>query len=352
MPRDRMTPKERWLAVVRRQRPDRIPLYYRATEEATAKLMAFLGLGDVPSLLARLHVDTMVHVAPRFVGPPPPAGQDLYGRRFRDVQYPGGTYRECVYHPLASFASVAEIEAHYTWPTADWFDYSVLPAQVEGADDRVIAGGGSEPFLVYKDLRGDAQAFLDLVEHPDIVHYAVGRLYDFCHENTRRIFATIPGKVLVTSIAEDMGAQDRLLYSMAHLEEFFLPYMQRMIDLAKEAGVYVNTHSDGAIRPLIPRLIDMGVDIINPVQWRCAGMEREGLKRDFGDRLIFEGAMDNQYTLPFGSVEEVRQEVRDNLRILGAGGGYILAPCHNIQVVGPPENVVAMYDTGYEEGWL
>ena len=80
-------------------------------------------------------------------------------------------------------------------------------------------------------------------------------------------------------------------------------------------------------------------------------MEREGLKRDFGDELVFHGGVDNQYTLARGSVEEVRQEVIDNLRILGGDGGYIIAPCHNIQSVSPPENIVAMYETGYEEGW-
>jgi uroporphyrinogen decarboxylase len=79
-------------------------------------------------------------------------------------------------------------------------------------------------------------------------------------------------------------------------------------------------------------------------------MEREGLKRDFGDKVIFHGGVDNQHTLAFGSTAEVRQEVIDNLRILGAGGGYILAPCHNIQAVSPPENIVTMYETGYEYG--
>ena len=192
---------------------------------------------------------------------------------------------------------------------------------------------------------------MDLVEHADIVHYCLDRLYGFCYENTRRIYEAIPGKVTVTSVAEDMGAQDRLLYSRAHLEEFFFPYIKRMMDLAHEAGAYVDTHSDGAVREIIPGLLDMGMDILNPVQWRCADMEREPLKRDFGDRLVFEGAMDNQHTLPFGTVEEVRQEVRDNIRILGEGGGFILTPCHNIQVVGPAENVVAMYETAYEEGW-
>jgi uroporphyrinogen decarboxylase len=80
-------------------------------------------------------------------------------------------------------------------------------------------------------------------------------------------------------------------------------------------------------------------------------MEREGLKKDFGDKIVFHGAVDNQQTLPFGTLADVRQEVADNLRILGAGGGYILGPCHNIQPVGPAENVVAMYETCYELGW-
>jgi uroporphyrinogen decarboxylase len=346
-----MTPKERWLAVVNREQPDRVPMYYRATGEATQKLLNYLDCRSTEEMFDRLHIDRMAGVGPRYMGPPIPPGEDLYGRRYQDVSYPGGVYQECVYHPLAAYATVEEIERDYTWPTADWFDYSDLPRQVEGVEARVIAGGGSEPFLLYKDLRGDEQAFIDLVLHPDLVHYCLEKLYGFCYENTRRIYEQIPGKVLVTSVAEDMGAQQGLLYSRAHLEEFFFPYMQRMINLAHEAGAFVDTHSDGAIREILPDLIAMGVDLINPVQWRCQGMDREGLKRDFGDQLIFEGAMDNQYTLPFGTVEEVRQEVRDNLRLLGAGGGYILAPCHNIQVVGPPENVVAMYEEGYEEGW-
>jgi uroporphyrinogen decarboxylase len=255
-----------------------------------------------------------------------------------------------VYHPLSKCKTLKEIESSYTWPSPDWFDYSHIPQQIEGVEDRIISGGGSEPFLIYKNLRGDEQAFIDLIKHPEIVHYAMEKLYGFCYENTRRIYEQIPGKVMVTSVAEDLGAQDRLLYSPKHIREYFIPHMKRMIDLAHEAGARVNTHSDGAIREIIPDLIDLSVDIINPVQWRCNGMDREGLKRDFGDKLIFEGGVDNQYTLASGTVEEVRQEVRDNLQILGAGGGYILGPCHNIQVVGPPENVVAMYETGYEEG--
>jgi len=127
--------------------------------------------------------------------------------------------------------------------------------------------------------------------------------------------------------------------------------MKRMMDLAHQAGAYVFFHSDGAVRPILPMFIEAGIDVLDPVQWRCKGMEREGLTRDFGDRLILHGAVDNQYTLAFGTVDEVRQEVIDNIRILGRGGGYILGPCHNIQPVSPVENVIAMYETGYEYGW-
>lgn len=284
-----MTPKERWLAAVRRERPDRVPMTYRATTEATKKLVEHLGCRNPAEMLDRLHVDLQVNVGPRYVGPAIPKDRDMYGRGYQDMPYEGGVYRECVVHPLAGYETLEEIKRSYVWPSADWFDHSDLPKQVEGQEDRVIAGGGSEPFLLYKDLRGEEQAFMDLVLHPDIVHFCMDRLYGFCHENTRRIYERIPGKVTVTSVAEDMGAQNGLLYSREHLRTYFFPHMRRMIGLAHEAGALVNTHSDGAIREILPDLIEMGVDLINPIQWRCRGMDREGLKRDFGDRLAFEG---------------------------------------------------------------
>jgi len=127
--------------------------------------------------------------------------------------------------------------------------------------------------------------------------------------------------------------------------------MKKIMKLVHDGGACVMTHSDGAVRKVIPELIEIGMDVLNPVQWRCKGMDREGLKRDFGNKIVFHGAMDNQQTMPFGSPQDVRHEVLDNLRILGKGGGYILAPCHNLQAVTPVENILAMYETGYAEGW-
>jgi uroporphyrinogen decarboxylase len=122
-----------------------------------------------------------------------------------------------------------------------------------------------------------------------------------------------------------------------------------MADLVHSAGAFAFHHSDGAVRANVPQMIEAGIDVLDPVQWRAKGMDREALKRDFGDRLVFHGAMDNQHTLAFGSVEDVRQEVADNIRLLGPDG-YILGPCHNLQAISPPENTVAMYDAAYEIG--
>ncbi len=349
--KETMTPKERWLAVLRREKPDRVPMDYWSTPEATEKLMRHLGCATVDEMLARLHIDRPLDVGPRYVGPPLEPGCDLYGCRHRDIDYGTGVYSEVVYHPLAQYTSVEEIADNYTWPTADWYDYSIIPEQLEGNEHRPVRGGGSEPFLTYAELRGLEQAYMDLALNPEMVHYCLDKLFDFAYENTRRIYEQIPGQVTFSYVAEDLGSQERLLFSMRHIREFLLPRMKRMMDLVHEGGGYVFTHSDGAIRPVIPDLIAIGVDVLNPIQWRCKGMERQGLKRDFGAQLIFHGGMDNQQTLAFGTVADVQAEVIENLAILGKDGGYILAPCHNIQAISPPENIVAMYETGYHEGW-
>ncbi|MHB0856956.1 MAG: uroporphyrinogen decarboxylase family protein [Anaerolineae bacterium] len=351
MPVESMTPRERWLAVLRREKPDRVPMDYWTTPEARDKLMRYLRVSSERDLLQRLHIDRPFSVGPRYVGPAVSADEDVFGVRYQTVDYGTGAYREAVNHPLAQYASIEEIDASYRWPDPDWWDYGVVAGQVAGWEDYPIRGGGSEPFLIYKTLRGQEQAFMDLVLNPEIVHYCLDKLFELAYQDTVRIYEALPGQVLISYVAEDLGGQEALMFSPGQIHTFLLPRMRRMIDLAHQAGAYVFHHSDGAIRRIIPDLIEAGIDVLNPIQWRCAGMEREPLKSDFGRQLVFHGGVDNQYTLAFGTVDEVRREVEDNLRILGEGGGYILAPCHNIQAVSPPENIVAMYDTGYACGW-
>ena len=356
-----MTPRERWLAVMHCHKPDRTPTDYWGTPETAQMLERYFGTSTLNEALDRMHVDYLITVEPRYVGPDLPPNTNEFGVHFRDVDYGSGIYSEADSHPLAQYTTVEQIEADYRWPDSDWWDYAGIPPQIHGKEDRAIRGGGSEPFLMYQKLRGDIQAMVDLVENPEIVEYCLGKMFDLAYANTLRIYEAIPGKVDFTYIAEDMGAQTGLMFAPRHIRRFLFPGMKRMIDLVHDAGAYVFHHNDGNIIRILPELVDLGIDALNPIQWRAGealptpdgpagGMDRAALKRQFGTRLIFHGAVDNQYTLPFGTVEEVRQEVRDNLRILGEGGGYILAPCHNIQPVTPIENIIAMYQTAYEEG--
>ena len=278
-------------------------------------------------------------------------GYDYFGCGWKGVPYGNGVYDECVVHPLAGFETPQAIEKGYTWPDPDWFHYGNMAKVMDGKEQYPAEGPFSEPFYIYKHLRGQEQSFVDLAASPEMVEYILDKLLDYEYTRILRTVETIPGRLTYNLVGEDLGSQDGLMYSMKHIERYFFPRMKKLMKLLHEAGVFVMTHSDGAVRKAIPGLIECGMDILNPVQWRCAGMEREGLKRDFGDRIVFHGGMDNQHTMPFGSVDEVRQEVVDNFSILGKGGGLILAPCHNLQSITPLQNIVAMYETGYAEGF-
>ncbi len=351
MKKETMTPRERWLATLRRQKPDRVSMDYWATPEVDQKLLRHFGTAEIWEVYRKLHIDRPVVVNPAYVGPPLPPGANEFGVVYQKVDYGNGSYDEAVVHPLARFNSIEELEAEYVWPSPDWYDYSVLPSQLEGKEEYPVEGPYSEPYYLYKDFRGMEQSFIDLAENPDFVHYCLEKIYEYDYQRILRTLETLPGRITYMQVDEDFGTMNDLMYSLKHIRKYFLPHMKELMKLVHDSGAYVMTHSDGAVRKVIPDLVEIGTDILNPVQWRCKEMCREGLKRDFGEKLVFHGAMDNQQTMPFGSPEDVRQEVVDNFRILGADGGYILAPCHNLQAITPVENILAMYETGYAEGW-
>ena len=339
-----VTPRDRWDAILRGKQSDRPPIDYWATDEVTDNLMKHLKVDSLRELYTRLDIDVPFTVEPEYIGAPISLDMDVFGCKYRDMDYGTGSYRECVTNPLAEFKSVKEIERNYTWPNISDYDFSGIKEKAEEWYDFPIKGGGSEPFLDYKNLRGQQQGYVDLFRYPEIVEYCLGKMFDFRYEYTKRIYREIPGKVTFSYVAEDLGSQNGLLMSPKVIKDIFLPRMKRMMDLAHENGVYVFFHSDGAIKEIIPDLIETGIDILNPIQWRCKGMDRVELKEKYGGKVIFHGAMDNQHTLPFGSVEDVRREVNENLNILGSDGGYILAPCHNLQPITPVENILAMFD--------
>jgi uroporphyrinogen decarboxylase len=194
-------------------------------------------------------------------------------------------------------------------------------------------------------LRGLEQSLVDPLEKPEFTHFLIQKISGFFTEYHRRCFEAARGLAQLTQVTDDYGSQAGLLISPRLFDQFYREPVQRGIDLAKEYGLYVFHHDDGDMRRLLPRLVDMGIDLLNPIQWRCGNWDLSALKSEFGDKICFHSAVDNQYTLPFGTPEEVREEVRMLKRTLGRDGtGLIIAPCHNLQPVTPVENILALYE--------
>ena len=348
----KMTPRERWLALLDGKSADRIPTDYQATGEVTDRLLGELDCSNEMALWKRLHVDRRLEVEPRWklAHHPDDPGADAWGVRYRSVDYGTGAYDEPEFMPLAEATSVEEIHAH-RWPSPDDFDYTAVTRAVEADDGRYpLHVGCYEPFLLYGCLRGLERAFEDLACNPEIADAILGHIFDFFLEHNRRAFEAGGGRIDTTWVAEDLGSQTGPLISLAMYRRFLMPNQIKMAELARSFGVHVMYHTDGAARLFLPDLVDkVGIEVLNPIQWRCSGMEREQLVADFGSSVIFHGSIDNQQTLAFGTVDDVVQEVRQSVEIYG-DARWICAPCHNLQPVSPTENIVAMYETIHEIG--
>ena len=203
---------------------------------------------------------------------------------------------------------------------------------------------------MYGYLRGLEQALLTWQANPEIADAILGHIFHYCPRYHRRLFEAGQGRIDTTWVAEDLGGQGGPLISLQTYRRFLLPNQIRMADLGRKHGVHIMYHTDGAARSFLPDLVDkVGIEVLNPIQWRCPGMDREGLVRDFGGRLVFHGSIDNQHTLAFGSVADVVAEVTQSVRIY-ENARWICAPCHRLQPVSPTANILAMYDTIHQHG--
>ena len=360
-----MTSRERVLAAMDFAPVDRLPTDYWATGETTRKLLSHFGVEEATELWDRLGIDKILGVRPRYVGPayeePSPGTNPFgyWGVRTAPVAYEGGVYYEISHSPLREFTSIDEIEAGYTWPRADWFDFSEIAEACRRHPDYAVEAGYVAPLYMYQNIRGVDLALMDFAAEPELADYVLERICTFLYEYNTRLFDAADGAIDITQVTDDFGMQSGLMISPQTFDRFFASRMKGFIDLAHQAGIRVFHHDDGAIMDLIPRLVDLGIDVLNPIQWRLPGMSLEALARRFGPgaaasdgrRIAFHGGIDNQEVLPFGSEADVRLEVERCVETLGADGtGYVIAPCHNIQPNTPVENVIAMYDAARDAG--
>ena len=271
---------------------------------------------------------------------------DLWGHVIRIVENPTGAYEEYAVWPLADASSVEELKS-YPWPEPDWWDFSALPTvirQMDGDTEHHVRFRIGSVFEVGWQLRGLQEMLMDLVLQPEIPQYIMERLTDVYVENTRRVLALAGDRIDMVYFYDDVATQNGLMISEKMWREFIRPCHARMVEVAQQYNVPVMYHCDGAIYPLLNDLIEMGVSVLNPVQADAAGMEPQRLKDEYGERLSFHGGIDIIKTLPRGTTDDVRAEVRERVRVLGKNGGYVMASSHHIQSDTPLDNVFAMYD--------
>jgi uroporphyrinogen decarboxylase len=376
-----MTPRERVMAALNHQEPDRVPIDLgQATGDgitlgAYRKLLRHLGLDDSriqvkdrrgqtarvdEEVLRRFRVDV------RGIGLGAPENwKDVWldDHTYQDewgvirTMPPGTLYYDLVRSPLAEDAMISAIE-RYRWPD------SADPGRYRGLREKarhlrretgyaVVLDLNCSFFLRCCELRGWENFYTDLVENVAFAETLMDRFLEIRLLIAGRALQEVEDNIdIVMVTSDDLGMIDRPLVSPALYRSLIKPRQRRTFDFFRaRTGAKLYCHTDGAIYPLIPDLIEIGVDALNPIEVSAAGMgDTTKLKKEFGDRLAFWGAIDTRRILPFGTTEEVREEVRRRIHDLGPGGGYIVSPVHNIQPDVPPENVVAMYDAAYELG--
>ena len=219
----------------------------------------------------------------------------------------------------------------------------------------LVCAGLTEMFLRF---RGYEQRLIDMMENPKETRDILERIADYKIQYWDIVgdyikLRDMEDSVLVASECDDLGTQQSLLVSPSELSDIVFPPMRRYLGWMKKKlpGCRIFFHCDGSIRSIIPDLIEMGIDILNPVQYSAAGMDLTELKRDFGKELVFWGAgIDTQETLVKGPVHKIRDEVRGNIETLALGGEYVFAPMHNVQADVPPEHFWAMWEAWKEFG--
>jgi len=220
-------------------------------------------------------------------------------------------------------------------------------ALYQNTDFAIVAPLGPPYELFYGLGIGDFETWMiALAAEPDYVSALYEKLVAAWLDNLQRFVQAVGNRVQILQVNDDFGTQESPFLSVDMFRRQIMPYYKRGFDwIHQNTEMKILLHSDGAIYPLIPSLIEMGVDLLNPVQTSAVGMEAKRLKAEFGDRLTFwGGSLDCQKTLPFGTPEDVAHEVEEHIRTFAPGGGYVFASVHNIQANVPPENVIAMFD--------
>lgn len=251
-------------------------------------------------------------------------------------------------HPLAH----AETEKHvldHPWPSADWFDYASIPAEVKGYTDGFIIFGGFSPvFYLMCELCGMEQALIGLATNETVSRCLVHKIAEFYKGYFGRVARAGKGSIDALAFGDDFASQGGMLLSPALWREYFKPVWKELFAIAKDNGLKVFFHSCGSVWEIISDLIEVGVDVLYPIQPGARHMSMENLQNRFGANLSYYGGFDVQRILPFGTPQEIRSEMTRLHKLVNQNNNYIMATSHVIMEDVPTENVLALYETAQQ----
>ncbi|MEE9601675.1 MAG: uroporphyrinogen decarboxylase family protein [Thermoguttaceae bacterium] len=344
-----MKPRERVLTAFAHEEPDRVPAWCGASVEFWAKCKRELQLDD-EGLRLRFG-DDFRRVFAKYAGPKVELRPGICAITPFGVERHGIGCGQPLSHPLAD-ASIEDIE-EYPWPDPARMDVSAIRDEAESYDGQyAILGGDWSPFwhdLI--DLLGMENMYLKMYDEPLLVDEIIERMVTYYAEVSRRIFDAAADAIDIFFIGNDFGSQKGPLLSEKMFRRFILPHLRRLADLGHDYDLKVMLHCCGGFAELIPSLIEIGIDGVHAIQPCCRGMDLHKLKADFGDKLLFNGAIDSQYVLIDGNPRSVREKTREVLDIMKPGGGYVAGASHDtILEETPLENALAMFDAIQEFG--
>jgi len=380
-----MTPRERVLTAINHEQPDRIPLVIGVNNATGIKMKPYKGIKaiagiqavdnyiyDWPELgTAEIDEETMLRLRSDVRGvldlePESVLKQnrerlphsdciDSWGSGQMEVT-PGDWFPGI--HPLANALTIEDLDRYQGWP--DMNDPSRVAhvgetaRQLAEANEYAIL---ATPWLLFPFERAHAiqgmEAFLlNMAMDPDFARALLERITDYCKQLMGHFLDQLGDNVDIIKIGDDLGIQKGLMISPKMYRDILKPFHADFIDFIKSrTNAKILFHSCGDVAPLIGDFIEIGVDILNPIQTSTGTIsDLPSLKKNFGKNIVFCGGIDTHRILPFGSVEDVRQEVRRVMQILGPGGGCMISAVHTVMNDVPPENVLAMVDAVEEFG--
>lgn len=374
-----VTPRERVRRALDRQTPDRVPIDLGSTivssisKKAYLRLLKELEIEDEirvldrmqqlvyagEGILTRFQIDTrIIRLSPpnvsRDMDLPDGSWRDQWGIVRRQSPSRATEYWDLHKSPLAGDHQIEDLKK-YAWPDPhDEGRYERLLERatvLRNGPYAVVFESDCYPMTVCQFMRGWEDWFTDLVLRPEFVRALMEKVTEIQVTMIEKALTQIGHLIDVFEFGDDLGIQSGPMFSPVKYRELIKPWHKMMVDMVKRhSEAKVMYHNCGSIVDFIPDLIDVGIDILNPIQTTAKNMELESLKRDFGKDMSFWGGIDTQNVLPFGSPQQIRDEVRRVIDILGEDGGYVLAPSHNFQPEVNPENIIAMYEAALEYG--